>query len=73
MTHSCREYQVSDKDVDHKAARQSETARATIHQRKSRIGRRWIDGNGIEQHWSACSEIHHMAWFLATSSRVNNR
>lgn len=29
MTHSCREYQASDKGVDHKAARQSETARAT--------------------------------------------
>lgn len=29
MTHSCREYQASDKGVDHKAVRQSKTARAT--------------------------------------------
>lgn len=67
MTHSCREYQASDKGVDHKAARQSETARAT---NLSRIGRTWVDGNGTLQHWTACSEIHHLAWLLRTERLV---
>lgn len=36
---------------------------------KSRIGRVWVDGNGITQHWTACSEIWQLAWFIGVSRR----
>lgn len=63
MTHSRQEHQASDKGMDHKAARQSKTARAAPFPKLDRIGRSWVDGNGELQNWTACSEIHQMAWF----------